>query len=566
LDGDTCILAAGTHVDDIIAAGTSGELVALDCFLEEVFHVGARSKASDKDGFLYRGIRIKKPEPHHITMDMREYELREIIPIHNAKFPKRITQKIKDVLLFDDGQVWYRAAVGKLIWISCQCRPDISCMVSQASSVLGKAMISDGIFINKIIDHVNAVPITIHYYQLAPLSVPRRLRAGCDAAFKRKDERDDRARGGMLLCVGTRESNLIGLLNHSTAKIHRVCKSPTGAEAITISATGDQIDNTYNIFFWFYPTADPQGEILTDAFSVTSSQYKYCTEVTPNLAVDFALIRGRTRDGMLQMRHQLGEFMAADGMTKASNVAQSVLLKFLGDNMLGNTGVEMSKVKKGVQAKLQKAYACGKMCERNLTPKYLDNLAGAVNCEINGILWKGRCYEDNQYTFLVTSVKTSKNSSINVKTWTPSGSQLLKEDGLTRVVVPVASDARAIYRQYRQRHPNWGERPPGRDGPGRLPPPNHRWIPPQNLPRQLLWCCHLDCGMECYEEQRCDGCLQTNRPHVVCAQHAIHLGGYRFCTHCQHRALEVIMYNQPTPSHQPEPFLERFYTPTGQFF
>ncbi len=384
LQGDTCVLAAGTHVDDIIAAGEQHELESLDTFLTEVFKVGQRSKASDPKGLVYRGARIRKPDEYTVHVDMREYELREIAPIKFENLPTRVYQKNKDVLLGDEGQTRYRGINGKLIWVSCNTRCDISCAVSQASSVLGKATEADAIFINKIVDKVVNEPVTLKFYRLADLKVPRILRGTCDAAFKRKDERDDKARGGFLLCVGTRDNDCVGLILYGSAKIHRICKSPTGAEAITISGLGDQMDNLYHLFYWFYPTGGAQGDILTDAYSVTSTQHKYCSDVSPNLTVDIAQIRSRVRDGLTRLQHQLGEYMAADGMTKATTVANKVLVNFLETNLLGAKGVEMVRIEKGVKSKLAHAFATGKIHPNNINDDFLNKLAQGVNASLVG--------------------------------------------------------------------------------------------------------------------------------------------------------------------------------------
>ncbi|MAD43610.1 MAG: hypothetical protein CMH98_01275, partial [Oceanospirillaceae bacterium] len=372
--GNTCTFAAGTHVDDIIATGTQSELEALDTFLRKVFNVGARQKASDPKGLLYRGIRIRKPGKFHIQIDMREYEIREVQPIKFGKFGLRATQKNQENLLDDAGQAQYRAATGKLIWLTCNSRPDISVATSQNASRLGKATEADAIQIDKEIQYVIDNPLFLNYYQ------------SCDAAFKRKDERDDRARGGYLMTIGTRNDTLTGLISWGSSKIHRVCKSPTGAEAITISGMGDQMDTQYHLFFWFYPGGDGQGEILTDAFSVTSSQFKYCSEVTPNLTTDYALIRGHVKDGNFLLKHQLGEYQAADGMTKNTQQALKPLWEYLQTNRLGAQGVGMSKIKKAVDAKLQKAYAAGKITTNTLSFTYLDNLARSANMEITGAI------------------------------------------------------------------------------------------------------------------------------------------------------------------------------------
>ena len=390
ISGDTCLLAVGTHADDIIAAGTSSELDRLNSFLKEVFNIGKLSKASDPEGLLYRGARIKKPNPHHVTVSMREYELREIGPIKFPGMPKKIMQRTKDVPLNEAGQSHYRAVIGKLIWVGCNTRCDTNCMTSQAASRLGKATEEDAIFVNKIVDHIMKHDVMLQYYRLSDLSTPRCLRGSSDAAFKRKDERDEKARGGYLLCVGTRDNPYVGLIGYGSAKIHRVCKSPTGAEAISISGLGDQMDNLYHLFFWFYPKASPCGQILTDAYSITSTQFKYCGEVTPNLTVDVALIRARVRDGNYEMVHQLGEHMAADGLTKSTTVANNVLLNFLNSNLLGAEGVDMVKISQGVKSKLAHAFATKKIHPNNLNHEFVNRLAQAVNCCVRGDPRDGR--------------------------------------------------------------------------------------------------------------------------------------------------------------------------------
>jgi hypothetical protein len=264
--------------------------------------------------------------------------------------------------------------------------------------MLGKATEADAIFVNKIIEEVRETPLTHNYYKLADIKVPRIVRATCDAAFKRKDERDDKARGGYIMCIGTAIDDLVGIVNYGTSKIHRVCKSPTGAEAITITGTGDQMDNFYHLLFWFYPTADPTGEMLTDSFSVTSTQYKYCSEVTPNLTTDIALIRQRCRDGLVLMKHQLGEYMAADGLTKATTQSQKALMQFLRDNRLGTKGVEISKIEDGVRKRLEKGFLCKTLHPNNISHGLLNNIANTVNAMIVGGKSNGKFYENGNYT------------------------------------------------------------------------------------------------------------------------------------------------------------------------
>ena len=555
--GNKCTLAAGSHVDDIIAVGTAEELRALDIFLVKQFRVGARQKASEKGGLVYRGQRICKPEPYHFTVDMRDYEIREVKPIKFGKYGVRATQQNKNTTLDDSGQTQYRAANGKLIWLSCNCRPDITTTTSQASSVLGKASEADAIFIDKIVDHVIDNPLTLHYYRLASAEVPRLLRGSGDAAFKRKDERDDRARGGYLLCVGTRADSLIGLINWGSAKIHRVCKSPTGAEAITISGLGDQMDTTYHLLFWFYPEADPCGDILTDAYSVTSSQFKYCSDVSPNLTVDFALIRARVRDGNYKLIHQLGEYMAADGLTKNTNVALKVLLDFLHTNRLGDKGVGMSKIKKGVDSKIQQAFLVGKVTPENITAEYVDQIARVVNMDITGVpeknssIWFGKYFPKNEVACLVsTQSHTGKRRKTqkNPQQWTFESQRLANHP--TTYPQPRQPQQSHFRDRYRDANQYWlfMRRTEGVRGEGHPPQPSiRRRLTTQSVarqfdeatPRERFYCCTCGGHNATSIHDACDGCPVITRGliyHHPCQKHAYVavLGGVRlrFCPHC----------------------------------
>ena len=576
LKGNKCVFAAGTHVDDIICTGTSEELEALDVFLRKVFLVGALQKATDKNGLLYRGIRIRKVTKYHFTMDMREYETREIQPIKFGKFGSRATQKNQQNVLDDVGQSQYRAAAGKLIWLTCNCRPDISVVTSQASSHLGKATEADAIFVDKIIQYIIDNPLQLQYYGLADLSVPRLLRGTCDAAFKRKDERDDRARGGYLMTVGTRKDTLTGLISWGSSKIHRVCKSPTGAEAITISGMGDQMDTQYHLFFWFWPGGDAQGEILTDAFSVTSSQFKYCSEVTPNLTTDYALIRGQVKDGNFLLVHQLGEYQAADGMTKNSNVALKPLWEYLQTNRLGAKGVGMSKIKKAVDAKLQSAYSAGRITRNTLSYDYLNQLARSANIEITGTpstspyrMEYGKFVraEPEQFafcTFLLDTPKKSRRNSVHVRRYPkPSCCCSSAVDSShaehfwecaqdqAEQTGPLQPHSRSEDRKAHRPTLPTGERPTyHRPDDTRRPPLR---APTPRRPTGMKWPLCCSCGDYVEYNQVCVGCrVITERrgyhsfDHFVCGDCAYVYNGDYYCRHCVWLCVERTPPTNPT--------------------
>jgi len=198
---------------------------------------------------------------------------------------------------------------------------------------------------------------------LADPSVPRRLEIVGDAAFKRRDEPDLKSRGGMILNIGVDKSitDRVGILGWASKKINRVCKSPTGAETINVSACIDEVDFMYLLAVSFYPNMDSCSIVYTDSFSLTSTQDKYTKEVNPNLAVDVAIIRQRVRNGEVILVHIPGDFMPADGLTKAEKKAQIPLIEFFNSNRIGDRGVPFEVVDEALESEILSDLQAGKI-------------------------------------------------------------------------------------------------------------------------------------------------------------------------------------------------------------
>ena len=96
------------------------------------------------------------------------------------------------------------------------------------------------------------------------------------------------------------------------------------------------------------------------------------------------MIRARVRDGAHVMKHQLGKFMAADGLTKATTEALNVLVAFLHSNRMGAEGVEQQLLEPKVEEKLQRAFHAGKIHPHNVHENFIDALAQACHKEVTG--------------------------------------------------------------------------------------------------------------------------------------------------------------------------------------
>ena len=292
---------------------------------------------------MYRGVRVRQVDKHHITVDMNGYIERELGPKSGARFdvPKRRKKGDELRLLEKEGQDLYRTIIGKFIWCVVNTRADVAVRVSQHASFLGKATVSQAIGVNSIADEISERQIVMHFRKLADIKHPRRLEILSDAAFKRADEPDNKSRGGMILCLGVDKcvSDSVSVLGWSSKKILRINKSATGAETLNASACLDEVDFVYHLAQSFYPTLQYTSVCFTDSYSLTSTQDKYCRDVNPNLIVDVSIIRQKVRSGQCILMHVPGESLPTDGLTKNERKAQQPLIDFLRDYRFGINGV-----------------------------------------------------------------------------------------------------------------------------------------------------------------------------------------------------------------------------------
>ena len=153
--------------------------------------------------------------------------------------------------------------------------------------------------------------------------------------------------GGMMLLLGadTSLTSRVAFLAWSSKKLQRVCKSPTGAEVLTVSASVDEVDFAFHLAIAFYTyNLEFCSEIFTDSFSLTSTQDKYTKEINPNLQVDVAIIRQKVRNGEIRLTHIPGTSNPSDGLTKIEYGAQESLLKFFDLFSIGADGTKYEAI------------------------------------------------------------------------------------------------------------------------------------------------------------------------------------------------------------------------------
>ena len=102
------------------------------------------------------------------------------------------------------------------------------------------------------------------------------------------------------------------------------------------------------------------------------------------------------------MKHQLGEFQAADGLTKYTTVANQILINFLNDNLLGTKGVEMTKLQRKVEKHLQSALNAKTIHMNNISAPLLECWADAYHAKMVGARSTGHFYKNQQFSLLDT--------------------------------------------------------------------------------------------------------------------------------------------------------------------
>ena len=146
-DNNNLIGMIAIHVDDFLWSGTNDFETNFISKLQKTFMIGKENQSI----FQYLGINLKENDSK-ITIDEINFaeNLKPINQIHNNKDTKDIIQ----------------AHIGKLLWMSCQTRPDIAFDVCQLGTNFKNSGEQDVKYANKVITYLKHDPAQIIYKQL----------------------------------------------------------------------------------------------------------------------------------------------------------------------------------------------------------------------------------------------------------------------------------------------------------------------------------------------------------------------------------------------------------------
>ena len=210
-------------VDDILYGGNLSFSTVI-CSLKETFKVG--SEHANK--FDYIGIQIKQFKDS-IIISQDDY-VKNLEPISltsiNSNNPNRPLVDIELTIL--------RGALGQLNWLSCITRPEISFTVSEISSRISSATVSDILSINKTIKFVKSSPgfITMPRLDLTSL----RIAAYSDSSFNNLPKGNSQGAYVVFLADDSHQSCPV---SWSSNKVKRVVRSTLAAETLAFTEAAD---------------------------------------------------------------------------------------------------------------------------------------------------------------------------------------------------------------------------------------------------------------------------------------------------------------------------------------
>ena len=300
-----------THVDDIIFGGTTKFKNNVIAKLADKFKI-SRMVAGI---FEYLGWNIEQ-STDHITVDQRSYA-EEIKRVELQSLRKN---QLDDLL--DKNEVTlYQKLLGKLLWLSCQTRPDLTFDTMEHSMYNKKPTVRNLMSLNKVVKKIPDGPKNIRFNKLDIKKGGLKIVFYADASLGNlgKDKTDS-GRGYVIFL--TDDHGICGVVDWSANKIKRKVQSVLGAEtlafqdalsaAIYIRAILSEVifgDSESQVISLVGVSDSRQ---LVDSINST----KQCTE--QRLRMNMAVIQeALVKDG-LQMMWTESKLQLADSLTKGT--------------------------------------------------------------------------------------------------------------------------------------------------------------------------------------------------------------------------------------------------------
>ena len=222
--GDSLLGTAGCFVDDILWAGCP-EFNDIMIDFRKQFKI----RSEHSEAFTYIGMNLTQLPDKSIRIDQESYinsiNLIEL-SADDAKEPCK--------LLNEQQRSYLRGSIGQLNWIAGMSRPEINFSVSEISSRINIATISDIKKVNKIVKFVKNNPTHILFPNLNQDKL--HLKAFSDASYN--NLHDGGSQGGHIVFLCDDKGNSAPIIWNSS-RIKRVVRSTLAAETLECSDACD---------------------------------------------------------------------------------------------------------------------------------------------------------------------------------------------------------------------------------------------------------------------------------------------------------------------------------------
>ena len=319
-----------THVDDLLISGIDSTLTSVVSRLSTEFSYGKL----ERNSFLYCGVHITKSSDSIVSLTQFSYcdALKEV-PVSSR--PSQSSQP-----LTPDLEKQLRSTIGKLSWLSCRTRPDLTYGTNTSAIRSESFELSHLNRINKLVRQAKL------YSNLSLRFIPHRnstsLLVFSDSSFGNNS--DYSSQSGYLIFLASRDSEHtrsqnVSLLDWNSTKLRRITHSTLASETLSLTAALDQTLYVKQLWSEISDTTDSRLSIYayTDCKSLYDSVHSDTQTIREKrLLIEIASLRQllSNRD-VEQISHIRTEYMLADALTKeAASKARDYLISVLYNNEL----------------------------------------------------------------------------------------------------------------------------------------------------------------------------------------------------------------------------------------
>ena len=261
----------------------------------------------NEDTFSYIGVRTFQDSDFSIKIDQSTY-VNSIRPIPLNQ------ERLKDIhSQLSEGEIkLLRSALGQLNWLANMTRPDISFTVSNVSSHIKQATISDIKEVNKLTKHVKTTPSEVIFPSLDTQNVE--VVVYTDSSFNNLD--DGGSQGGQIVFLKDQLNRSCPISWRST-RVRRIARSTLAAEALSFADGMDTAEFVHQLADEFQLIKKNSPIIgITDSRSLYDAANTSTQISDRRLRVEISAIRDTKDKGEIDIVWTNKENQLADVLTK----------------------------------------------------------------------------------------------------------------------------------------------------------------------------------------------------------------------------------------------------------